>query len=242
MKSNNMAVGLSFISGYHIAPNKINSTGESMDGIIKGFQIDLIKQVNGSKNWHQNFGIPRVGISFRTIFLNKPDTFGINYSLLPFMQFRLFKNNNSEFVTKLGLGAAYVTKSFKYASNFDNRAISTPLNFAVELAAIYNKKINNHFDLNIETGFFHTSNGGFIMPNGGINIYYLKAGMSYFFKETPYSKMKRYEVANFNKKVFYTSYLAGAYRENGTFAYRRQFPVFSYHQAIMKPINKNFNR
>ena len=180
MKSNNMAIGLSFINGYHIAPNKINTTGESMNGIVTGFQFDLMKQVNGTKNWHHNFGIPRVGVSFRTIFMNKPDTFGISYSILPFMQFRLLKLKNSEFCGKLGLGGAYVTKSFKYVSNFDNRAISIPLNFAVELAVIYNRKINNHFDLNMETGFFHTSNGGFIMPNGGINIYYLKGGLSYF--------------------------------------------------------------
>jgi hypothetical protein len=241
MKSNNMAIGSSFISGYHIAPNKINTTGESMDGVVTGFQFDLMKQVNGTKNWHYNFGIPRVGVSFRTIFMNKPDTFGISYSILPFMQFRLLKHKNSEFCGKLGLGGAYVSKSFKYASNFDNRAISIPLNFAVELAAIYNRKINNHFDLNMETGFFHTSNGGFIMPNGGINIYYLKGGLSYFFNETPYDKTKIYDVSNLNKKVFYSTYLASAYREHGTFAYRRQFPVFAYHQAMMKPINKIYN-
>ncbi len=241
IKSNNTAIGLSFINGYNQAPNKIHTTGESMDGIITGFQLDFIKQVNGNKNWHKTYGIPRVGISFRTIFMNKPDTFGISYSILPFMQFRLLKHKNSEFGGKLGLGGAYVTKGFNYLTNFDNRAISAPFNFAVEFAAIYNRKINNHLDLNLETGFFHTSNGSFLMPNGGLNIYYLKGGISYFFNETPYSKMKPCEISTANKKLFYTTYLAGGYREQGTFSYRRQFPVFTFHQAIMKPINKIYN-
>jgi|DEB19_MinimDraft_2_1074335.scaffolds.fasta_scaffold10637_2 hypothetical protein len=241
IKRNNTAIGLSFINGYNIAPNKIHTTGESMDGIITGFQLDFIKQVNGTKNWHKTFGIPRIGISFRTVFMNKPDTFGINYSILPFVQFRLIKHKNSEFSGKLALGGAYVTKTFKYLTNFDNRSISTPLNFAVEFAAIYNRKISNHLDLNLETGYFHTSNGSFSMPNGGINIYYFKSGISYFFNETPYSNMKPSEISTVNKKVFYTTYLAGAYREHGTFAYRRQFPVFAFHQAVMKPINKIYN-
>lgn len=241
IKNKNSGIGVSFINGYNEAPNKIFKTGESMDGIVTGFQFDIIKQVNGTKNWHKTFGIPRVGISFRTIFMNKPDTFGVSYSVLPYMQFRLLKHKNSELSGKLGLGAAYVTKSFKYASNFDNRAISTPINFAVEFAAMYNKKISKHLDLNLETGFFHTSNGSFQMPNGGLNIYYLKGGISYFFNETPYGKMKPYDLMSTNKKMFYSTYLAGAYREHGTFAYRRQFPAFIFHQAIMKPINKIYN-
>lgn len=240
-KNNNYAIGLSYINGYNVAPNKIFKTGQSMDGIVTGFQLDFMKQVNGTKNWHKIYGIPRVGISFRTIFMNKPDTFGINYSLLPFMQFRLVKNKNSDFSTKLGLGGAFVTQTFKYLTNFDNRAISTPINFAVELAAIYNKKISKNIDLNLEAGFFHTSNGSFLMPNGGINIYYLKGGLSYFFIEAPYCKMKSCDLLTTNKKIFYSSYLAGGYREQGTFAYRRQFPVFAFHQAIMKPINKIYN-
>ncbi len=80
-----------------------------------------------------------------------------------------------------------------------------------------------------------------MMPNGGINIYYLKGGVSYFFNETPYAKMKPYDLALTNKKVFYTTYLAGAYREQGTFAYRNQFPIFTFHQAVMKPLNKIYN-
>jgi hypothetical protein len=241
IRKNNNAIGISFINGYNQAPNKIYKTGQSMDGTVTGFQLDFIKQVNGNKNWHHTYGMPRVGLSFKTIFMNKPDTFGTNYSLLPFMQFRLLKNKNSEFSGKISLGAAYVTQKFNVATNFDNRAISIPINFAVEFATIYNKKLSNHFDLNLETGFFHTSNGSFQMPNGGLNIYYLKAGMSYFFNETPYSKMIPCDLTTTNKKKFYSAYLAGAYTEQGTFAYRRQFPVFIFHQALMKPINKIYN-
>lgn len=238
---NNYGIGLSLINGYNVAPNRIHTTGESMDGIVTGFQLDFLKQVNGIKNWHQTYGMPRIGVSFRTIFMNKPDTFGINYSFLPFVQFRLLKHNNSEFSGKLGLGGAYVTKNFKRLTNFDNRSISTPINFAVEFAAIYNRKISKQLDLNLEIGYFHTSNGSFMMPNGGLNIYYLKGGMTYFFNETPYDKMTPYDIELKKKKLFYTTYLAGAYREQGTFAYRRQYPIFSYHQAVMKPLNKIFN-
>jgi hypothetical protein len=35
--------------------------------------------------------------------------------------------------------------------------------------------------------------------------------------------------------------MAGAYREQGTFAYRRQFPIFIFHNAIMRQFNKVYN-
>lgn len=237
----NMGVHLGFFSGFSFAPNKIDKTGESMDGFANGFNLGIHKQVNGSKDWHNTFGNPRVGINVQTVFMNKPDTFGFHISVLPFVQIRFKKWPNADIGGKIALGGAYVNKTFKRATNFDNRATAMPLNFALEVGLIYNHKISKHTDLNAELGYFHLSNGSFMMPNGGFNIYYLKTGITYFINNQPFEKRLLPNLNTPNKKWYYATYVAGGYREQGTFAYRRRFPIFAYHQAYMKPINKIYN-
>jgi hypothetical protein len=240
-KNNNIAIGVSTLLGYSRPPNHITVNGEDLRGYVDGFQLNILKQVNGKKEWHKSYGMPRVGLSLQTIFMNKPDKFGVSISLLPSFQLRFLKFKNSELSGKLELGGSFVTKTFKFATNFDNRAISLPINFAVGVAAIYNHKISKHLDLNLELGYFHISNGSIMVPNGGMNIFNLKTGISYFFNETPYLLRTKSDFKLPNKNIYYTAYFAGSYRELGTFRYRKQFPTFTLHQAVMKPINKVIN-
>jgi hypothetical protein len=237
----NGGINLNYINGYSFAPNKIEKTQQSMDGWVQGFNIGLHKQVNGTKDWHQTYGNPRIGLNLQTIFMNKPDTFGFHVSLIPFIQINILKAKNSNISGKIGIGGAYASKSFKFSNNFDNRAVSLPLNFALEVGAVFNKKITNQLEFNFELGYFHLSNGSFQMPNGGFNIYYSKTGLSYFFTQTPLNKTLKNNFTLKNKTPYYTTYIAGAYREQGTFAYRRQYPIFIFHNAIMKPFNKVYN-
>jgi hypothetical protein len=237
----NIGLNVNYINGYSFAPNKIEKTHQSMDGWVHGFSIGIHKQVNGNKDWHQTYGNPRIGLNLQTIFMNKPDTFGFHVSFIPFIQINILKSKNSNISGKIGIGGAYASQSFKFSSNFDNRAVSLPLNFALEVGAVLNKKITNKLEFNFELGYFHLSNGSFQMPNGGFNIYYSKTGLSYFFTQTPLNKSFKNNFTLKDKTPYYTTYLAGAYREQGTFAYRRQFPIFIFHNALMKPFNKVYN-
>lgn len=237
----NTSINASLIGGYSFAPNRISITNESLDGFVRGFEIGVHKQVNGQKFWHHTLGMPRVGLNFQTVFLNNPDTFGFTFSVLPSIQLRLLTFKNSEINGKIALGGAFASKAFKRLTNFDNRAISMPLNFAIEVGAVYNQQVYKNLEFNAEAGYFHVSNGSFMMPNGGFNIYYLKGGFNYFLHELPYSKRIPYDIKTQDTKPFYTIYMAGAYREQGTFASRKQFPVFTLHQAYLKPMNKIYS-
>ncbi len=238
---NNTCLMLNTLSGYSFAPNVVDKTNASLDGFVKGFEFGITKITNGKKDWQQTFGCPRIGISLQTILMNKPDTFGYCVSLLPNIELRFFSFKKSELSGKVAIGAAYASKAFNRQTNFDNRAISTPINFALSVAAIYHHKLSNKIDLNIEAGFYHLSNGSFKLPNGGFNIYYSKLGINYFFNQNSYEKRTAIQLKTTNKKIYYNTYFAFAYREQGTFDYKRQYPIFTWHQAILKPLNKVYN-
>ena len=248
----NAAISFNGISGYSFAPNNIDQNhannilnkyyeNYSLDGLVSGFEIGIVKQVNGKKQWHDTWGMPRIGLNVQSIFMNKPDTFGYHVSLLPSVELRFLKWPNAELSGKVAIGAAYASKGFDRQTNFDNRAVGSPINFALEVAGVYHHKITSKVDLNVELGYYHLSNGSFKMPNGGFNIYYTKLGINYFFNQTPYSKRTEHNFDIENKKIYHTGYLAFAYREQGTFNYQRQYPVFTFHNALMKPINKVYS-
>lgn len=249
---NNAGISFNVMGGYSFASNNIDEAhankvlnkyydNYSLDGFVNGFEIGITKQVNGKKQWHDTWGMPRIGLCLQTILMNKPDTFGYHVSLLPSVELRFFKWSKSDLSGKVAIGAAYASKGFDRINNFDNRAVSSPINFALEVAAVYHHKLSNNIDLNAELGYYHLSNGSFKMPNGGYNIYYTKLGINYFFNQTPYNKRTELNFKSDNKTIYTSGYIAFAYREQGTFNYQRRFPVFTIHNAFMKPLNKVYS-
>jgi len=237
----NGALRFNMIYGYNLATNDIWKGHKSMNGPISGFEIGYSKFTSRSKHWERLYGTPRIGLSFQTILMNKPDTFGTCYSLLPNIEFRVITLPRSEVSAKIAIGGTYVTRLFDEKSNFDNRAISSHLNFGIEFSASYHHEISNRVELNIEGSFFHVSNGNFSIPNGGYNLFYGKAGINYFFDEVPYLKRRGTYLKSFKNKAYYTGYVSYAYRNQGTFAGYRQYSVLTLHQSVMKKINKISN-
>lgn len=238
MLKDNGALRFNTIAGYNIASNEIWKTKQSMNGIIGGFEIGYSNITSRNESWHKVFGTPRIGVTLQTLFMNKPDTFGTCISLLPNIEIRLLTWPNSELSGKIAIGGTYCTRKFNNSSNFDNRAISSPLNFGLEFSAVYHHEITQKLELNLEASFFHVSNGSFSLPNGGYNVVYGKAGINYFFNEVPYLKRRGTFLKSYNEKPYYSFHASFAYREQGTYWNQREYPVYTVHQSIMKKLNK----
>lgn len=240
---NDVRVGVnsSFVAGYSIAPNNVNKTGASLNGTVYGFDFGISKQVNGRKEWQRVLGNPTFGLNVLTFLMNKPDTYGFNISVLPWIQVPIVRYHNGEINAKIGIGFAYANKQFNIETNFDNRSVSLPINFAIDFGFVLNQKISKKIDFNAALGYYHLSNGSFKVPNGGIHVYFLKTGLTYFLKEAPNSFTKKSELKLKNKSVYYSAYFSLAYREIGIFSLSKQFPVFTGHHVLYKPINKIYN-
>lgn len=240
-QNKNVAIGYSHLLAYNLIPYKSEITNESLSGLAQGFELSITKQTNGSKEWHKTYGMPRIGIGFQTIQMNKPEVFGVNFSIQPFIQLRLFTFEKAEINAKIAFGLGTNTKLFDQETNINNRAVSLPISFANSVGAVYNKKLSKHFDLNIELGYYHLSNGNLKIPNGGFHVYMLKGGFNYFLDEVPYANRKKPNTKLSTSKWYYSTYAAVAYKELGTFADPKRFYVFTWHHAYMKPITKTYH-
>lgn len=246
-------IGFHLLSGYHWASNResmyhlrydeqgniIGRTwdyGASMNGIVSGLGLTLYHQNN--KNWVSNtlFGNPRSSIEFNVIKLNKTDTFGYNFSLTANTEIRLLKKLKHELAVKIGYGLSYVTETYRGESNFDNRAISMPINFTVESGLQLHKQIDNSLEFNASLTYYHVSNGSLRIPNGGFNMLLLKAGLMKTIKGDFYVLSRPLHLKR-KRNLFFTGYVAGAYREQGLFNVIRRYPTATLSNSALVSLN-----
>lgn len=238
---NGYGIGFYVLGGYHFAANRqslyspifdangnvIGTTwnyGERMDGVPVGFDISFTNINTKPSKYSLYFGNPISGVNYSFIRVNNADTFGNIHALVPFTEIRLVQNKNHHVSAYIGYGAAYVTKIFNEQTNFDNRSVSFPINFALNFGLSYHYKVGSNITLNAMAKYHHVSNGSLKMPNGGFNMFLANLGCIYTF--TDYFEAAKPNQFKLNKQGwYYTANVAGAYREQGIYNNIKRFYI-----------------
>lgn len=217
-------------AGYHFAPNVVWNSSASMNGGASGMDISLVRQGFRNAMLNNQWNKPQMGITLRTLALNNPDTFGYAIGLFPTYSFPLLKASGKplNIGVRVGYGINYNTQGYDSLTNFDNRAISLPLNFAVDAALQLHYHFTSKSAASLRLGWYHVSNGSLKMPNGGINILYGQVGYTHFLRplQTDESVVK----TAFDRKWEYRAAFSVAHRELGYFSYITRFWIASLHQ------------
>jgi len=148
-------------------------------GHFPAFEISYGKQANGKKQWHQLYNYPYVGFSFWTANMANPKVLGSVYTVYPYLKFKLIERRKFDFNFRFGTGIAYVTKKFESFDNYKNLLIGTNFNIAISLLYELKWAIQKNIQLSVGVGMTHFSNGAVKMPNLGINIPTVNAGVAY---------------------------------------------------------------
>ncbi len=231
----NCGLRANLFAGHHFAANRIASTNQSMDGNVTGLDIGLMSWGLKNENFSRIYGKPRVGLDARIIKMNNTDTFGYCAGLLPTLEIEILHRPVWTLQSKVSFGLNYNNKQYDFATNFDNRAIVSPINFAFDVGILFHATLTNHLELNLGSGLYHISNGSLKMPNGGINIAYLNAGVSYYPQISLKENYRKPDYSLSEKRVYYMGYGAFAYRQLGYFNNLKSFWVFScVNQAMFK--------
>jgi hypothetical protein len=77
------------------------------------------------------------------------------------------------------VGLSYLTNPHDSIKNPDNQSYSLPVNVFLSLGVGLNYKLGNHVSLSVLAAFQHNSNGGFQLPNHGINFPTASLGLKY---------------------------------------------------------------
>ena len=165
-------------------------------------ELKFGKQTTGEKQWQQAYGFPQTGISAIGGYLGNNRQLGYLLGILP--NITLNTQNKSKWSTKirLGLGMAHFNKPFDSITNPHNILIGSHFTALAMADFYFLRNINNNLDFEFGLSVIHASNGHTGLPNVGLNMVNINAGLKYYF-DKPQDKYERQNILPIDKKITY---------------------------------------
>lgn len=151
-----------------------------------GVQVDFSLGGWHKEPWRSYYRFAHTGISVQALSLGQPSLLGNSLAGLVYFEPYIAKPRRSHYwCWRLGTGGVLNDRPFRLQDNFRNTMISNWLSFTMQWQALYNLQLVDRWWLRTGLSLTHFSNGGFKMPNYGMNIWSLTAGVTYRFSDDP---------------------------------------------------------
>jgi hypothetical protein len=154
------------------------------------FELQYMKQTQGTRYWQQAFGKPMVGL-LGVANLYRDSIIGSTYVIAPCIQYDIVKYRQWKLTTRLAAGPAVATQFWQRTSIGDTFAnyLGSRLNMFGQLAVAIQYSPNARTQLFAGGSLNHVSNGAIRKPNLGVNLVGVYAGVRYAISEAvPSSK------------------------------------------------------
>jgi hypothetical protein len=144
----------------------------------RGFEFEWSLQHTDKARWENYRCYPRMGLIFSYFDFNTP-ILGKAFSAAYFIEPNYRLGKKSSFFLRTGAGLSYLTNPHDSIKNPANQSYSLPVNAFLTIGVGINYKISPHAALSFMTSFQHNSNGGFELPNHGVNYPSASIGLLY---------------------------------------------------------------
>lgn len=153
-----------FLIAHHAEMNRLSTR------YFPTFRLYLGHRTTGSKEWHQKYHFPELGVGayFSPLMFN--EQLGQAYAVFGYLKQIIGKKDKNNWMFRFGLGPGLVSSKFDAVDNNQNTAIGTNLNIFVFFEFQKSFRIAKNTDLNFGINGSHFSNTGMQMPNLGINL------------------------------------------------------------------------
>ncbi len=135
---------------------------------LYGFSVDVSKSTSGECYWQTAHKYPQAGLQF-SVAGSSQAMLGKAFTLIPYLEFNIWKTSFGTLQIKHGTGLAYVTRRYHISSNPENKLLGTKLNAASMVDLGYQIKVSEKWDVKAGASIGHISNGNLVQPNGGLN-------------------------------------------------------------------------
>lgn len=174
---NNWSIGASQSFGSFIA-NQPKSE-YIRDSYTTLTEVFIERKTDGKADWHLSHRYPAIGLGLIAGNSGSKEYIGNLYALYPYIRFPLLNTRHYEASIKTGGGVAVVGKPYDIYTNPKNTLIGTRFNVFLSFALQNEFKLNERIHLAASIGIIHISNGSTKLPNLGLNIPNLSAGLRY---------------------------------------------------------------
>lgn len=147
---------------------------------------------------------PRTGFSFTYVDFNS-DLLGRSYSAAYFLEPNYRLGNKLRMNLRAAAGFSYLTNPFDSVKNPTNQSYSGHVNIFLQLGLGLVYPLNNHLAVYAMGNFFHNSNGGFKLPNSGVNYINASIGLQYYKYNTHLPVYKKERDTSWKHKSFHAN-------------------------------------
>lgn len=196
VQAQNFYPGNSFEGHVVIGSHAIGGPGGALQDKLYGFDFTYQTDISHlSDKWvgMANAKSAGIGLVYRDLQYLKgyndtsANSFGKAVGLVGQMDFKLLEKGRTSVSIRPGVGISYLTKT--YFTDKRNRFIGSHVNEILKADLLLKVSLNAKVDLIAGAGFLHYSNGGYNIPNSGINMLSLSTGLR--FKRDPIEKQER---------------------------------------------------
>lgn len=146
---------------------------------IPAVEISIWKTTNQNKCWHRPYKDPQSGATV-TIIPMGDSRLGTGIGLYPYLMFPLRSEAKKlNLNIQLGWGIGWITNKFDPIENHKNNAIGSNLNTIILIRATTKYECSDKLKFEAGVGLTHFSNGAMTLPNLGLNIPMIEAGLHY---------------------------------------------------------------
>ena len=149
------------------------------DQHISFFEVNAGLRGTGENKLDQLYRYPDKGISLMVSDLGGSPYLGKMVCLFPWLNYPMAQSKRLAFNFRFGLGLAYISKPFDRIENYKNIAIGSHINAMAQVLFELKWKATSRLSLAAGLSLTHLSNGAFKIPNLGLNIPTLSAGVTY---------------------------------------------------------------
>jgi len=140
-------------------------------------QFDIGFQTLGRRHWQSAMRWPEAGISLVGGTLGNGQVLGNVTGMMPYLRWRITSHQGWHLHLKAGLGFAWFTNPFNEITNPGNTLMGSSLANMTQLATGVSIPAGRRLEFDAGISFFHFSNGHTHLPNLGINMPCIYAGL-----------------------------------------------------------------
>jgi len=178
-------------------------------GHIQIGELSFTRPTHGEQYWNQLFKFPEPGVSLFVFDLGNPQNLGNLYAICPFIDFPFTAGMHTRICLRAGAGMSYLEKPFDPITNYKDVAIGSHFNGFVNFRLTVKQQLTKRLRADVGVSFSHTSNGAFKVPNLGLNMPTLCAGLGYTINPCPQPR-KIDSIPKCDRKYFFGVTVAGA--------------------------------
>ena len=178
--------GDSFETRLVLGSHALGGPGGALQDKLYGFDFSYQKDISHlTDKWLKlsNAKSAGVGLVFRDLQYLKgykdtsANSFGQAYGVAAHVNFGLLDSRKLKVQFRPAVGLSYLSKTF--FTDKRNRFIGSHLNEILKADLLFQLPLNAKIDLIAGAGFLHYSNGGYRIPNSGINMLSISAGLKF---------------------------------------------------------------